>query len=102
MRLEPFQRKFLKGAMGATTAALSMPRANGKSYLAARLCARVFPTLEPHEEIALAAASIEQGRIVFRFVRQMLGEDGYRYLDSATRCAITAPNGARLRARWRL
>ena len=83
--------------MGATTAALSMPRANGKSYLAAHLCARVFPTLEPHEEIALAAASIEQGRIVFRFVRQMLGEDGYRYLDSATRCAITAPNGARLR-----
>ena len=48
------------GAMGATTAALSMPRGNGKSFLAAYLCAQVFPTLEPHEEIALAAASIEQ------------------------------------------
>ena len=97
MRLVPFQRKFLKGAKGATTVVLSMPRGNGKSFLAAYLCAQVFPTLEPHEEIALAAASIEQGRIVFRFVRQMLGEDGYRYLDSATRCGITGPNGARLR-----
>jgi len=83
--------------MGADIAALSMPRGNGKSFLAAHLCAQVFPTLEPHEEIALAAASIEQGRIVFRFIRQMLGEDGYRYLDSATRCGITGPSGARLR-----
>lgn len=83
--------------MGADIAALSMPRGNGKSFLAAHLCAQVFPTLQPHEEIALAAASIEQGRIVFRFIRQMLGEDGYRYLDSATRCGITASNGARLR-----
>lgn len=83
--------------MGADIAALSMPRGNGKSFLAAYLCVEVFPILEPHEEIALAAASIEQGRIVFRFIRQMLGEDGYRYLDSATRCGITASNGARLR-----
>ena len=97
MRLAPFQRRFLKGAMSADIAALSMPRGNGKSFLAAHLCAQVFPTLEPHEEIALAAASIEQGRIVFRFIRQMLGEGSYRYLDSATRCGITAPNGARLR-----
>ena len=83
--------------MGATTAALSMPRGNGKSFLAAHLCAQMLPTLEAHQEIALAAASIEQGRIVFRFVRQMLGEGGFRYLDSATRCGITSPNGARLR-----
>ena len=53
--------------------------------------------LEAHQEIALAAASIEQGRIVFRFIRHELGETDYRYLDSSTRCAITAANGARLR-----
>ena len=54
-------------------------------------------TLEPHQEIALAAASIEQGRIVFRFIRAALGEVEYRYLDSSTRCGITAKNGSRLR-----
>ena len=84
--------------MTAETSVLSLPRGNGKSFLAAHLCAQVFPTLEPHEEIALAAASIEQGRIVFRFIRQMLGEDDYRFLDSSTRCGITSlTNGARLR-----
>ena len=33
----------------------------------------------------------------FRFIRQMLGDDGWRYLDAATRCAITRSDGARLR-----
>ena len=49
-------------------------------------------------ESVLCAASIEQARIVFRFARGMLGEDGYRYLDAATRCAIThRPTRTRLR-----
>ena len=99
MDLAPFQKRFLRSGLkpDITTACLSSPRGSGKSFLAARIAADAMRTLEPHQEIALAAASIEQARITFRFVRQMLGEDGFRYLDSSTRCAITAANGARLR-----
>ena len=54
-------------------------------------------TLEAHKEIALMAASIEQAKIVFRFTRSMLGEAGYRYIDSATRAGIQKYDGGRLR-----
>ncbi len=77
--------------------ALTMPRGNGKSWLAAHIAAEELKRIHHTEEIALAAASIEQGRIVFRFIREILGEDGWRYLDSATRCGITREDGARLR-----
>ena len=99
MDLQPFQRRFIKRALapGMDTAALTLPRGNGKSWLAAYIAAKELQRISRHEEIALCAASIEQGRIVFRFIRQMLGEDGWRYLDSATRCAITRSDGARLR-----
>ena len=99
MDLLGFQKKFIKEATrpGIDTAALSVPRGNGKSFLAALIAAQALPTLPSGYEIALAAASIEQGRIVFRFIRQMLGERGYRYLDSSTRCSISTASGARLR-----
>ncbi|MDE0341949.1 MAG: terminase large subunit [Deltaproteobacteria bacterium] len=88
--LLPFQRRFLARAKSPkiALAALSLPRGNGKSWLAARLVSDVIPTLEPHEEVVLTAASLEQGRTVFRFVRQMLGES-YRYQDTSTRCAVS-------------
>ena len=97
--LLPFQRRFIKKAMapGVMTACMAIPRANGKSFLASRICADAMKTLAPHQEIALMAASIEQARIVFRFTRAMLGEKGYRYIDSATRAGITKSNGGRLR-----
>ena len=99
MDLQPFQKRFIRAARNrqTLTAALTMPRANGKSWLAAYIAAQELQRIGRHEEIALCAASIEQGRIVFRFIRQMLGDDGWRYLDSATRCAITRSDGARLR-----
>ena len=99
LNLRPFQRTFLKNALadGIDTAALSMPRGNGKSWLAGYIAAEAMRDLAPHEEIALCAASIEQARIVFRFIRTILGEEEYRYLDSSTRCAITRADGARLR-----
>ena len=82
---------------GIDTAALSLPRGNGKSWLSAVIAARAMKTIEDYQEVALFAASIEQARIVFKFTRRMLGERGYRYLDSSTRCAITRQDGARLR-----
>ena len=95
MQLEPFQVKFLKAATdpGVHLAALSLPRGNGKSRLAAFLVERLLtPTdalFRPGSESVLCAASIEQARIVFRFARAELEPSGqYRFIDSATRCAI--------------
>ena len=105
IELRPFQRRFIRGATapGVDTAALSLPRGNGKSALAGHLVARV---LDPADELfrhgtesVLCAASIEQARIVFRFARADLEpRGGYRFLDSATRCGIThEPSNTRLR-----
>ena len=97
--LRPVQRRFVyqAGRPSVDTAALSVPRGNGKSWLAARIASASLPKLARDQEIVLIGGSIEQCRIVFRFCRSMLGEDGYRYLDSATRCGITRIGGGRLR-----
>ena len=93
--LRPFQRKFVRAATapGVDTAALSLPRGNGKSALAGHLVSRV---LSPDDalfragtESVLCAASIEQARIVFRFARETLEPTGaYSFLDSHTRIGI--------------
>ena len=99
MKLLPFQNRFTKKALspGVKIAALSLARGNGKSFLAGRIAADAMKGLQRGEEIALVAGSVEQGRIVFRFVRRELGEDGFRYTDTAQRCAIAGPNNTRLR-----
>ena len=91
-----FQRLFIREATkpGIDTAALCLPRANGKSWLAGQLVVRVLTPADPlfvqGSESVLCAASIEQARIVFRFARTQLEPlGGYRFLDSSTRCAIT-------------
>ena len=81
-------------APGVDTACLSLPRGNGKSWLAGYLAARVLtPTdglFQVGKESVLLAASIEQSRIVYKFVRDELEPTGeYRFLDSATRIGIT-------------
>ena len=94
--LRPFQRQFLRRALGpdVDTACLSIARGNGKSTLAAHVLTRCLtpgdPLHVPASEYLLCAASIEQARIVFRFVRADLESTGaYRFLDSATRIGIT-------------
>lgn len=94
--LRGFQKGFIKAALGPEKdiAALSLPRGNGKSWLAAHVLARC---LRPKDklfvagaEYLLCAASIEQARITFKFVRAALEDTGeYRFLDSATRIGIT-------------
>ena len=91
MKLRKFQEEFLREAMrpGIDMACLSLPRGNGKSWLAAHLAARV---LDPDDQLfrsgtesVVIAPSLAQGRIVFRFVRDMLGDNpDYRYADSFT------------------
>jgi YD repeat-containing protein len=103
--LRPFQTRFLGRALapGIDTAALSLPRGNGKSWLAGYLAARVLTPgdelFQPGTESVLGAGSLEQARIVYKFVRDELGEDtGYRYLDSGQRIAVThAASNTKLR-----
>ena len=95
MELRRFQANFLASAMRSEIdmACLSLPRGNGKSWLAAHLAARV---LDPDDELfragtesVLIAPSLNQGRIVFRFVRDMIGDNpDYRFADSFTLCQV--------------
>lgn len=95
MKLRPFQTRFVKAATAPAieTAALTLPRGNGKSWLAGELVRRAMTPGDPlfvvGSESVLVAASIEQAKIVFRFARAGLeAEGGYRFLDSATRAGI--------------
>ena len=105
MKLRTFQRTFLTNATkpGIETAALSLPRGNGKSWLAGFLAARLLDPgdrlFQAGSESVLCAASIEQSRIVFRFARELLEpHGGYRFLDSAMRIGVThKPTKTRLR-----
>ena len=96
VELRPFQRRFLSRALapGVDTACYSLPRGNGKSFLAGHILTRALtpgdPLFRPGTESVLLSGSIEQCRIVFKFCRAALESTGqYRFLDSATRCGIT-------------
>ena len=94
--LRTFQKRFVRGALtpGIDVAALSIPRGNGKSWLAAHLLARCLtPGDSLHvagAEYLLCAASIEQARLVYRFIRaEIEPKGGYSLIDSTTRIGIT-------------
>ena len=96
MKLRPFQQRFIRGAFrqGVDTAALSIPRGNGKSCLAGHLLARALtpgdPMHESGKEYLLVASSLEQARITYGFIREALeATKEYRWLDSSTRVGIT-------------
>ena len=106
MILRPFQRQFLRGALapGIDTAALSIPRGNGKSALAAYILTRALTPGDllntPGGEYLLCAASLEQARLgVFVPCRAALENiGGFRFQDSANRIGIThLATGTRLR-----
>ena len=96
MELRKFQKEFLTKAMapGVNIGALSLPRGNGKSFLAAHLLTR---SLTPGDELFVdgqtavqCAGSLDQARICYNFARQALEPlGGYRFIDSSTRMGIT-------------
>ena len=95
-QLRTFQKQFIRWSLapGIDVAALSIPRGNGKSWLAAHLLRRCLTPGDslhvPGAEYLLCAASIEQARLCYRFIRAELEETGeYRFIDSATRIGIT-------------
>ena len=99
LKLKPFQRRFLKAALapGIRTAALSLPRGNGKSTLVAWLASRA---LTPGDELFVAgaeshlvAASIGQARrTTFKLLREFIEGgplvDEYKISESAYGCSI--------------
>ena len=103
--LRRFQRRFLDAALAPAVdvACLSIPRGNGKSFLAAHVLTRCLTPgdvlFEAGKEYLMLAASLTQARIVFRFVRGALdGKKGYRFEDSTLRIGVThVPTKTRLR-----
>ena len=103
--LLPSQRRFLRGALasGVRTAALSLPRGEGKSTLAAYILERCMTPgdqlFKEGAEYLLCAASIEGARHVYRPIRAELEPTGeYTFLDSQMRLGIThKPTNTKLR-----
>ncbi len=104
----PFQKRFINRVIRGREDiyALSIPRGNGKSFLGSELGAMALTPgtklWRRGSETVLCAGSIEQCRIVYRATRailEMQDPDAYRFVDSATRVAIThKKTGTRLRA----
>ena len=93
--LFPFQKRFLKGALalGVRRAALSLPRGNGKSTLAAHILERCLTPgddlFRGGAEFILLAQSLEGAKMVFRPLRAALEHDmDYRFSESTTRMGI--------------
>ena len=105
VQLRGFQKEFIKHATheDIDTAALSLPRGNGKSWLAGYLITRILDPFDPlfrqGTESILCAASLEQARIVFRFARSTFEKyKEYRFQDSTNTVGIThVPTNTRLR-----
>ena len=94
-QLRIFQKQFVRRGLapGIDVAALSIPRGNGKSWLAAHLLRRCLTPGDslhvPGAEYLLCAASIEQARLCYRFIRAELEPTGeYSFIDSTTRIGI--------------
>ena len=95
LTLRPFQRRFLARALapGIDTAALSLPRGNGKSTLAAHILTRCLtpddPLHKPGAEYVLLAGSLEQARQCFRIVRGWLEPGGQcKFVDTSQRISV--------------
>ena len=96
MKLRRFQTEFLRRALApdVSIGALSLPRGNGKSFLAAHILTRCMtpgdPLFADGKEVVQCAGSIEQARMVYGFVRAALEPSGeYRFIDSVTRLGVT-------------
>ena len=92
--LKRFQRRFMARVLspGIRRAVLSLPRGNGKSWLAGHLAAE---SLRPGgalyragDENVLLSGSFDQARYVYRFAKGLLGEGAYVYADNKQRMEI--------------
>lgn len=73
-RLRPFQRDIVRGAFapGIRTALVSIPRANGKTMLAAALALAELFVGPPSAEVLVVASDQRQANITLRYARRMV------------------------------
>ena len=96
IKLLPFQREFIKAVENPKydTVAISGPRSLGKTFIAAEVLIRCLTPgdslNQPGKEYILGAASLEQARLTYSFIREALEPSGeYRWIDSTTRLGAT-------------
>ena len=79
----PWQRRFLSGLArpGVTTAALSVARSNGKSWLAARLARDYLMSDRRDSEAVIVASSYVQAKIIYRYAVRMMRDAGHDPAD---------------------
>ena len=90
LRLRPWQKEIIRGAYapGVRSALVSLPRANGKSALAAALAVAELFVGPPSAEVLVVASDERQARIVLGLARRMielspeLAERTHVYKDS--------------------
>ena len=104
-----FQRKFIRGFLRNTESALTMGRGNGKTTLCAALAAVCIdgPLMIQRGQVAVIAASLDQGSILFKHLLWLLGdrlndEMTWRVVDNSPAHAHRASRHRRARARLRL
>ena len=73
-RLRPWQREIVRGAYapGVRTALISLPRANGKTALAAALAVAELFCGQPSAEVLVVASDQRQANIALRMARRMI------------------------------
>ena len=92
--LKRFQRRFVARVLspGIKRATLSIPRGNGKSWLAGYLAAESLrpggALFRAGDENVLLSGSFDQARYVYRFAKGLLGEGAYVFSDNKQRMEI--------------
>ena len=103
--LKSFQKLFVRAVENPAfdTCCLSIPRGNGKTTLSGYILARCLTPgdklFQAGMEFILVASSLEQARLCFRVVREILEpKGGYRWTDSTQRIgAVHLASNTRLR-----
>ena len=92
--LKGFQNRFISAVLrpGIRRAVLSLPRGNGKSWLAGFLASEALrpggALFRAGDENVLLSGSFNQARYTFRFAKGLLGESGYTYQDNKQQMGI--------------
>ena len=92
--LKPFQNRFVSAVLrpDIRRAVLSLPRGNGKSWLAGFLAAEALrpggALFRAGDENVLLSGSFDQARYVYRFAKGLLGDRGYAYQDNKQQMGI--------------
>ena len=101
MKVLPWQGRFLRGLArdGVTTAALSVGRSNGKSWLAAKLARDYLLGGQPDSEALIVASSYTQSKVIYRYGLGLVREAGHDPTDRAAWWYRDGANVALLRDR---